>query len=349
MSFSPEHNNNNYSDWYQPVNPRENIYTAGYGWAPKPPHVIELQLISHSATAVILCLVGYMFLDSYIYNTLTDFFGIILPINIYIGISGALNEFTIMVSVVISMLLPFSLYAMYVKIPLRCALPMRSVPAGLIISATFVCLAVTVLSGYCADVVYYLFETANLHFYDSLNDMPTDMLESVLYCVNIIFIAPIIEEIAFRGFLMQSLRRFGDSFALIVSAVLFGLLHGSPVSISYAIPMGLVMGYFVLFTGSLHTAMIVHFINNLLAVLLTVAMQYFPDGGYVFSLGFDTASLIFGILAVIWLMRHYENIFSLKCSRTVNRSTAKIKRFFVSPPFILFLLVIIYQAWRLIV
>lgn len=347
MPFSPE--NNNYNDWYQPVDPRENIYTAGYGWAPKPPHIIELQLISRSAVAVVMCLLGYMFLDSYIYHTLADFFNVMLPMNTFVDFSGVINEFTMMVSVVISMLLPFSLYAMYVKIPLHCALPVRSVPAGLIISATFVCLAVTVLSGYCADSVYYLFDAANIHFYDSLSDIPSEMLETVLYCVNTILIAPIIEEIAFRGFLMQSLRRFGDSFALIVSAVLFGLLHVSPVSIFYAIPMGLVMGYFVLFTGSLHTAMIVHFINNLLAVLLTVAFQHFPESGYLFSVGFDTASVVLGILAVIWLMRHYENIFSLKSSQTVNRSTAKIKRFFVSAPFILFLLVIIYQAWGLLI
>lgn len=345
MSFSPE--NNNYNDWYQPVNPRENIYTVGYGWSPKPPHIVELDMIARSAASVVLCLIGYIFLESYIYDTLRGFFGMTLPI--YGDAAGAVNELVIAITEVVALLLPFSLYAMYVRIPLCCALPMKSVSAGVLLSAVFVCLAATVLGGYCADSVYWLFDVMNLHFYDSLSDMPTLPVETILYLVNTVLISPVLEEIAFRGFLMQSLRRFGDSFALVVSAVLFGMLHSSPPSMFYAVFMGLTMGYFVLFTGSLHTSIIVHIANNLLAVLFTVLMSCYPESGYVISLGSDTAYLALGIISVLWLSRRYENIFSLASSRTVNRSTAKIRRFFLSVPFILFTLIVIYRAWSMLV
>lgn len=343
MSFySP---NNNYNDWYQPIDPRENVYTAGYGWAPKPPYIIELQMISRSAAAVVLCLIGYMFVNSYVYHAMISFFGFAVPFEIYTRIAGAADELSLIVAQIVSLLLPFSLYAMYVRIPLRCALPMRRVSAGLLFSAVSVCLAATVLGGCCADSAYALFDAMGLRFYDSLSDMPRGMTEMVLYCVNVVFLAPVLEEIAFRGFLMQSLRRFGDSFALVVSAILFGMLHGSPVSIVYAVLMGLVMGYFVLFTGSLHTAMVVHFINNLLAVVFTALSERFPDAAYLISIGIDTIYLILGICAVIWLSRRYENIFSLKSSRTINRGGAKIKQFFLSMPFIIFALIILYRAW----
>lgn len=342
MSLYPE--NNGYNDWYQPVDPRENIYTVGYGWSPKPPHIIELQMISRSAVSVVLCLIAFMFLESYIYNTLITFCQIVLPIQMY-GFFGAVEELVLIATQIVAVLIPFSLYAMYVKIPLHCALPIKNVSAGVILSALFVCLAATVLSNRCADSVYMLFDALGLHFYDSLSDMPTQTLETVLYCINVVLVSPVIEEIAFRGFLMQSLRRFGDSFALVVSAVLFGMLHSSPASMLYAVFMGLVMGYFVLFTGSLHTSVTVHFVNNLLAVVFSALAEFYPDGTYLISASLDVAYLVLGILSVIWLTARYENIFSLASSKTVNRSTAKIRRFFLSIPFAVFALAALCRAW----
>lgn len=43
------------------------------------------------------------------------------------------------------------------------------------------------------------------------------------------FVGPVVEELVFRGFLMRRFEKYGKGFAVIVSAVLFGVMHGNPL------------------------------------------------------------------------------------------------------------------------
>lgn len=82
-------------------------------------------------------------------------------------------------------------------------------------------------------------------------------------------LAPISEEILFRGYVLRSLRPFGKRFAIFGSAVLFGLFHGNLLQTPYAILVGLVLGY-VTVEYSIGWAVLLHMFNNLvLADLLT--------------------------------------------------------------------------------
>lgn len=75
--------------------------------------------------------------------------------------------------------------------------------------------------------------------------------------------APITEELLFRGLVMRSLQPYGKKFAIIVSAVLFGLYHGNPIQTPYAILVGLILGY-VAMEYNVVWAMVLHMMNNLL-------------------------------------------------------------------------------------
>ena len=57
------------------------------------------------------------------------------------------------------------------------------------------------------------------------------------------FLAPISEELIFRGFVLRSLRPYGKRFAILGSAFLFGLFHGNLLQTPYAFLVGLVLGY----------------------------------------------------------------------------------------------------------
>lgn len=88
------------------------------------------------------------------------------------------------------------------------------------------------------------------------------------------------EEFAFRGIIFGTLRRFGDRSAIIVSALLFGLLHGNFVQLPYTFVMGVGLAYITVRTGSIYPAMIVHFTNNTLATV----NEWLPDFAGVLSL-----------------------------------------------------------------
>lgn len=57
------------------------------------------------------------------------------------------------------------------------------------------------------------------------------------------FVGPVVEELVFRGFLMRRFEKYGKGFAVIVSAVLFGIMHMNPLQIVFGILMGLLLGY----------------------------------------------------------------------------------------------------------
>ena len=76
-------------------------------------------------------------------------------------------------------------------------------------------------------------------------------------------LAPIGEEILFRGLILQGLRPYGNKTAIFVSALLFGLFHGNLTQTPFAFAVGLVLG-FVAGEYSLLWAMVLHMFNNLI-------------------------------------------------------------------------------------
>jgi len=93
-------------------------------------------------------------------------------------------------------------------------------------------------------------------------------------------LGPISEEILFRGYVLRSLRPFGKRFAILGSAVLFGLFHGNLLQAPYAFMLGLLLGY-VTVEYSIGWAVLIHVFNNLvLADLLTRLTAGWSDMAY---------------------------------------------------------------------
>ena len=80
-------------------------------------------------------------------------------------------------------------------------------------------------------------------------------------CVGILF--PILEELLFRRLLCSRLLPLGEKQAVIISAAIFGLIHGNLYQFAYAFLIGLVFGYIYVKTGKLIYTMIFHCIINL--------------------------------------------------------------------------------------
>lgn len=85
-----------------------------------------------------------------------------------------------------------------------------------------------------------------------------------------VVLAPVFEEILFRGLLLESLlRRWKGWQAVAMSALLFGLVHMPilPQMVNAAV-VGLVLGYVYALTRSLAPVVIIHAVNNGVAYLL---------------------------------------------------------------------------------
>ena len=83
-------------------------------------------------------------------------------------------------------------------------------------------------------------------------------------------LAPVAEEMVFRGAILRTLLACMRSpwMAIVVSAVLFGLVHGNVPQFVHALLIGLLLGWVFWRTGSILPGLVVHWVNNSVAFLL---------------------------------------------------------------------------------
>ncbi len=86
-------------------------------------------------------------------------------------------------------------------------------------------------------------------------------------------VAPLSEELLFRGVLLSAFaRHLSFHFANLLQALLFAVIHGELLLSPFFLAMGLVAGWTVRRTGGLRAAVLLHILNNLVAVVLRVAL-----------------------------------------------------------------------------
>jgi CAAX protease family protein len=77
------------------------------------------------------------------------------------------------------------------------------------------------------------------------------------------------EEVAFRGLVQGTLQRsLGVRGGIVLSAILFAIIHQNIISAPILLLMGLLLGWIRHRSGSLYPGMVVHFTHNLVIVLL---------------------------------------------------------------------------------
>jgi membrane protease YdiL (CAAX protease family) len=85
----------------------------------------------------------------------------------------------------------------------------------------------------------------------------------------IAIVAPVFEELAFRGFLFNQLGNVTTpQVTILATAILFALVHFSFISFLWIFPFGIVLGYLRHKYKTLWLGMLVHFIHNLLVLLM---------------------------------------------------------------------------------
>ena len=110
-----------------------------------------------------------------------------------------------------------------------------------------------------------------------MNQVLTGMQSAFMMYVAIVLAAPIAEELIFRGFVISGFERLkivdAASIAVALSAFMWALLHVQyhAHEMFQLFLLGLVLGFARLKTKSILTPMLIHLVNNLVAVL-TVAM-----------------------------------------------------------------------------
>lgn len=113
-----------------------------------------------------------------------------------------------------------------------------------------------------------------------LEDMLTDQFEGLTHTLlgafTISVLAPVLEEVMFRGAIQgYMMRRFRRPWlAIVVAGLVFGIFHMNPVQVVYASLLGIIFGWIYYRTRSLLSVIVGHVLNNTIA---TITMLFFAE------------------------------------------------------------------------
>lgn len=140
--------------------------------------------------------------------------------------------------------------------------------------------------------------------YMKMSSEPVEGVHPVLAFFVIAVAAPIIEETFFRGTLLRRMAAEVNPFyALIVTSLVFGFMHGQIIWIIYASVLGLVLGMIYLLYRSIYPSMIVHMTFNLVS---GIPMLMNPSGiFYRWTYGNQIFRILMaagGAVGVFWIL-----------------------------------------------
>lgn len=210
----------------------------------------------------------------------------------------------------------------------------------------FAGLACCIAGSYATSILSSLVENLfGITFTMPESDMVIDSVPMFLLTVLGTAVVPAcVEEFAIRGVVMQPLRKYGDKFAIVMSAVVFALMHGNMVQIPFAFIAGLAIGYAVVVTGSMWTGVLIHFLNNLASVIMQTAVDNLSDdGSTAVILGMVIGILAVGVLCAVLYGKRYARV-PMASGNTLLPTAEKNKAYVCTVPMILAILLLVFET-----
>ncbi len=204
-----------------------------------------------------------------------------------------LGGYTVFLSYAVTPIVSIAVLAVYLLVikkdkSLLDMLRRPDVPAiGLSVVAGAGVLAMLMIANYAAIYIASAVDYTMTVAYPPLDNAWQWILTLVCICI----LPAIVEEVLFRGLVRQAFGCYGDVVAILMSSLMFALFHFNLAQSVYPFLYGIILGLVVAKTGNLYYAMVMHFVNN----LLTILMYYFGWGSGLEAFSWQNI----GVLAAI--------------------------------------------------
>ena len=185
--------------------------------------------------------------------------------------------------------------------PIRYGLKLPAVTPLLILAGLAVITASAYVNSWLCDLIGYEIPLELISPQDYSNP-------SVVIMYMTTALAPAFaEEFLFRGVIYGNLRPFGKTQAILISSVLFALMHQNIGQFFYTFVGGVAMALMYELTGNIWCSILYHMFNNELAVL-TEVLYYgkFGDAVEPLLMLWDTIVLILGSISILILIFYYK-------------------------------------------
>lgn len=336
--YYPPNNQPHYQPPYQPYQPpyynpfwKEKCElrktSCGLGWA------LLVMLVS----MIFLAFLGSFFLKVIGYQA--------VDIEGFNGYTPVLYFLNIGLSYVVGLFVTFTGYLAIKRLRFSEVLPFQHVSALNAIACVCFGVAVCMLANIPAGIVTNIIKSFGFSGTMPSYGKTDNLYANILYAVCTMVIPPLTEEFVFRGVILNRLRKYGDGFAILGSALLFGIFHGNFIQLPFAFIVGLVLAFIVVRTGNLWITIIIHVINNSFSIAIEFLQRYHGENfaTHISNWGF-LAFVVIGLVALIVLIKNNQEFFKIKKPATYMPLSTKFGAMMLNAGTIFFTLFCLYEA-----
>ncbi len=246
---------------------------------------------------------------------------------------------------VLSLLIPFGIAGFYLEKRtgtdvFRFGKPVSTL---LMLSATALGFFVCLVANFITSGFVNLADSFGITLSSPDYSVPEDLGGRLVYVLSVAAVPALVEEFAIRGAVLQPLRKYGDKFAILASAVVFAVLHGNLIQAPFALIAGIGIGYAVCITNSIWTGVLIHFCNNFYAVVTEFMIADITDERMLNIVYYATMIALYVITiagsAVFVVLRQKRRLVP---SFTVLGEGKKMRTFVLTVPMIIGFIMMLY-------
>ena len=214
-----------------------------------------------------------------------------------------------------------------------------------------VCIAVMQIGSMMSTVLSeWVHELRGSPLENSLSDLvfESNVFVVILVCV---IIGPVLEELIYRKCIIDRLRPFGEGFAVICSALIFGLAHGNFLQLFYSFGIGIIFGIIYLKTNNIGICIGYHVFMNFLGGVVPVlfmragvgeGLEMFTPANMAF-LAYMFLMFLITCAGIMILFVTYKSIKLSKWKVDGISGIDTVKAFIFNPGMILLMLVTVFS------
>ncbi len=207
----------------------------------------------------------------------------------------------------------------------------------------FIGIAICAFSNIASSMAGYLFEKMGVRYEVVYAENPDGIFGFLLSLLATVVVPALVEEFACRGIILGVLRKFGDTFAIIISSLFFGLMHSNFEQIPFAFFVGVALAFVTIKSGSIWLAVLIHAFNNSISVIFA----YFLSDLSVFTQNviytvFLIVEMLLGIISLSFI--NEKEIFEFEKSKTQNSNLKKIGYFVLSVPVLIYIFFCLFSS-----
>jgi len=169
----------------------------------------------------------------------------------------------------------------------------------------------------------------------------------ILYFISIVVMPALIEEFMFRYIMLNALKKYGHTFAIVATSILFGFLHARTSAFFYATAIGFFLAYVAIKTKSIWFSVILHALVNFTAFIFQFVASL-PITDYEYSVIYLLFLSVISFISLIYSLVLITKKKNLKLGAPENYTHIENKKklifFFNAAAIIFFILVIAKSA-----